>query len=151
MSRAFVREDDRAVEAPLPPDDDTPAPVTPEGMTALRARLAAYDGDPERAAHAAWLTRRLARLTVIDEAPADASRIAFGATVTVEHDDGSETTWRIVGPDEVELHEGGVSVTSPVAKALLGRHIGEEVRLVRPRGAIEVTVSAVRYLRRAAS
>ncbi len=151
MSRAFVREDDRAIEAPLPPDDDTPAPVTPEGMIALRARLAAYASDPARAAHAAWLTRRLARLTVVAETPADASRIAFGATVTVEHDDGSETTWRIVGPDEIEFHESGVSVTSPVAKALLGRRIGDEVRLVRPRGALEVTVSAVRYFTRAAS
>jgi transcription elongation factor GreB len=91
------------------------------------------------------LARRLARLTVVDEAPADASRVAFGATVTVEHDDGSETTWCIVGPDEVELHEGGVSVTSPVARALLRRRVGDEVRLVRPRGAIEVTVSEVRY------
>ena len=145
MSRAFVREDDRAVEAPLPPEDETPAPVTRAGMTALRARLVAYASDRARAAHAAWLVRRLARLTVVDEVPADASRVAFGASVTVEHDDGSETSWRIVGPDEVELHEGGVSVTSPVARALLGRRVGDEVRLERPRGAIEVTVSAVRY------
>lgn len=146
MSRAFVREDDRAPDAPLPPDDEAPAPVTPAGMSALRARLTSLASDPARAAHAAHLARRLTRLTVVDAPPADPTRVAFGAVVTVAHDDGAETTWRLVGPDETDLHDGGVSVTSPVARALLGRREGDEVRIVRPRGATEVTVLSVRYL-----
>ncbi len=145
MSRAFVREDDARNSEPELPEDETPAPVTPRGLAALRDRLAALRADPSQSRVAAHLARRLDRLTVVDARPDDPERVAFGAEVTVEDDDGERTTWRLVGPDETDLVEGGVSVSSPVARALLGRRVGDEVRLVRPRGARVVTVVAVRY------
>lgn len=148
MSRAFVKEDDRGAELDLPVDP-TPAPVTPEGFAALTARLADLQRDPSAAPHARQLAARMGFLQVVDEVPRDATRVAFGATVTVEADDGARTTWRIVGPDETGLHAGGVSVSSPVARALLGRAEGDSVRVVRPRGVEELEVIAVAYPARA--
>lgn len=145
MSRAFVREDDTRANEPDLPVDDSPAPVTPRGFVALKAKLEALRLDPSQARVAAHLARRLERLTVIDERPDDRSRVAFGAEVTVEDEDGERSTWRLVGPDETDLVEGGVSVSSPVARSLLGRREGDEVRLQRPRGARDVTIVAVRY------
>jgi transcription elongation factor GreB len=145
MSRAFVREDDaRSTEVELP-EDETPAPVTTRGYDALRARLARLREDPARVVVADHLARRLDRLTPLDVRPDDPARVAFGATVTVEDDDGERTTWRIVGPDELDLFDGAVSVSSPVARSLLGRSVGDTVRLQRPRGRREVTVIDVRY------
>ncbi len=145
MSRAFVREDDARNPDPELPEDETPAPVTTRGHGALLARLARLREDPTRAAAADHLARRLDRLTPLDARPDDPARVAFGATVTVEDDDGERTTWRIVGPDELDLFDGAVSVSSPVARSLLGRRVGDTVRLQRPRGRREVTLIDVRY------
>lgn len=145
MSRAFVREDDQADASPELPEDESPAPITPRGMAALRLRLDALRADPEQVRAAGHLARRLDRLTVVDARPDDPARVAFGAAVTVEDDDGERTTWRLVGPDETSLHDGGISVSSPVARSLLGRRVGDSARLTRPRGRIDVTVVDVRY------
>lgn len=144
MSRAFVREDDTRAHEPELPEDDTPAPITPAGMEHLRARLAALSADPSQTRVAQHLARRIERLTVVREAPDD-GRVLFGATVTLEDDDGEELTYRLVGPDETALHANGISIASPVARALLGRRAGDTVHLPRPRGALEVTIVRVQY------
>lgn len=144
MSRAFVKEDDRGSEVELPVDE-TPAPITPEGYAALSERLAALRSDPTSSALAKQLARRMTFLQVIHDAPSRRDRVSFGARVTVEGEDGAVTTWRVVGSDETEFHEGGLSVSSPVARALLGRSEGDEVRVPRPRGAQTVTVVSVEF------
>lgn len=92
-----------------------------------------------------YLSKRLDELIVPASLPDDPSRVFFGAEVTVADDDGTESTYRIVGADETDARAGWISVHSPVARALLGRGEGDSVMVRRPAGEIEMEVVAVRY------
>jgi transcription elongation factor GreB len=95
-----------------------------------------------------FLSKRLDVVEVVERtavAPDQASKVFFGAWVTLEDDDGNASTYRIVGTDEPDAKKGWISVESPVARALLGRSVGDVVTVRRPKGATEVTVLAVRY------
>jgi transcription elongation factor GreA len=89
---------------------------------------------------------RLGRAQVIDPSGQDGQRIRFGATVDLEDlESGDRETWQIVGEDEADAKEGRISVTSPIARALLGKEPDNTVRIVVPRGTREVLVLDVRY------
>jgi transcription elongation factor GreB len=92
-----------------------------------------------------FLAKRIEALVVVGEAPADPKRIAFGAWVKLEDEDGGEVEYRIVGADEFDPKTGFISVDSPVARALLGKRDGDEVTVQRPKGAATYTVIGVRY------
>jgi len=142
MSRAFVKEDDGAGIEPLPDRPVSPHPniVTAEGLALidrnladLQERQAAALQAEDRAAQAAiardlryWSTRRASAKVV--KAPDTPTKVAFGTTVTIERDDGRQQTWRIVGEDEADPAHGKLSYVSPVARALMGRQIGDVVR-----------------------
>lgn len=76
-----------------------------------------------------YLSRRLDVLKIVDSTPDDPSKIYFGAYVTLEKDDGSTITYRIVGPDEFDLKAHKISLDAPLAKALLGKTLDDEIRL----------------------
>jgi transcription elongation factor GreB len=92
-----------------------------------------------------FLSKRLDDIVVVNEPPADTTRVFFGAWVTLEDDDGSEVTYRIVGPDESSVERGFISMDAPVAKAVLGKREGDEVTVRRPKGDITYTVTGIRY------
>jgi transcription elongation factor GreB len=92
-----------------------------------------------------FLAKRLETLVVVGERPADRGRIAFGAWVQLEGEDGEELEYRIVGADEFDPKRGWISVDAPVARALLGKRDGDEVTVVRPKGAASYTIVGVRY------
>jgi transcription elongation factor GreB len=92
-----------------------------------------------------FLSERMDALTVVAPRPDPAGRAFFGAWVTVEHDDGAERRYRLVGPDEFDVAQGLISVEAPLGRALLGRREGEVVRVVRPAGEVEVTVVEVAW------
>jgi transcription elongation factor GreB len=92
-----------------------------------------------------FLAKRLEKLVVVGEPPNDPGRIAFGAWVKLEDEDGGEVEYRIVGADEFDPKIGCISVDSPVARALLGKRDGDEVTVQRPKGAATYTVVGVRY------
>ena len=74
-------------------------------------------------------------------------RVIFGATVKlVNAENGEEVTYRIVGEDEADIKSGLVSVTSPVARALIGKNAGDFVVVVAPKGETEYEILAVEYL-----
>ncbi len=91
------------------------------------------------------LTKRLEALTVVEPEPSQLGRIFFGAWFTIEDEDGGESTYRIVGTDELELARKQISVRSPLARALLGKRVGDSVQVERPRGNTEVSVLRVWY------
>ncbi|HEY6098107.1 MAG TPA: transcription elongation factor GreB [Anaeromyxobacter sp.] len=91
------------------------------------------------------LSRKMDALTVVDPKPHPAGRAFFGAWVTVEHEDGVERTYRLVGPDEFDAAQGLISVDAPIGRALLGRREGETALVVRPAGSTELTVVAVSW------
>jgi transcription elongation factor GreB len=94
-----------------------------------------------------FLRRRLEVLTVVERVPDDRSRVFFGAWVRLEDDAGRRRRVRIVGPDETDHAPRYVSVNSPVARALLGRRIDDEVTVVTPRGKVRQLILDVSYAR----
>lgn len=86
-------------------------------------------------ARIAELEDKIVRADVIDTRRMSGDRVAFGAWVTLEDiDNGNEVTYRIVGADEADLNKGTVSVSSPIARALIKREVGDEVKVNAPGG-----------------
>ncbi|MFJ6025379.1 transcription elongation factor GreA [Brevundimonas sp. NPDC092305] len=144
MSVAFTREEDlEATAADLPDRPISPHAnlVTPAGLAAIDASLAeargAYtaaqtkgDIEADRTAMARatrdlryWSARR-ASAQLIETKPD--GRVRFGGSVTVEREDGRTQVWRIVGEDEADPAAGSVSHVSPLARALIGKGVGDE-------------------------
>jgi transcription elongation GreA/GreB family factor len=142
MSRAFVKESDDAGE-PLPELAISPHPnfVTPEGLRLVETRIETLEAELKTARAGddkpllarvnrdlRYWTRRRATARVV-EPMADPSVARFGVRVTLRFaDDGSEARFKIVGEDEADPARGLVSFVSPLARALLGKKIGDGVR-----------------------
>jgi transcription elongation factor GreA len=92
------------------------------------------------------LEDRLARAQVIDPTGQDPSAVRFGATVSLmDTDSGDEVTYTIVGEDESDVSNGLISVTSPIARALLGKPVDELVSVEVPRGRREFEIRLIRF------
>jgi transcription elongation factor GreB len=91
------------------------------------------------------LSQRMDSLTVIDPKPHPSGRAYFGAWVTVEHEDGTERRYRLVGPDETDVEAGFISVDAPLGRALLGKREGDAVQVGRPAGPVEVTLLEISW------
>ncbi len=92
-----------------------------------------------------YLSKRLDQVQVVDRPPADTDRVRFGAWVELSLENGEQRTYRIVGADETDAKRAWVSVDSPVARALLGKSVGDEVEVNLPEGVQWFEVLAVRY------
>lgn len=156
MSVAFTKEGDaEASAADLPDRPVSPHPnlVTPEGLAALDAGLAearaayaaaqhAGDVEADRTAMARatrdlrWSTARRASARLVEPAPSD-GLARFGATVAFVRADGRSGRYRIVGEDEADPAQGRVSYVSPLARALLGKAVGEVATVAG--GEVEIT------------
>lgn len=165
MSKAFTKEDSGGDEELILPRARAPSGekryITQEGYRALQEELATLlgpeAGEPagteleagprkrERERRAQLLASTLEEVRVVTPEPSQEGRVFFGAWVTLEDEDGAEVTYRIVGPDEADVKAGRLSVESPLARALLGKEVGESVQVERPRGAVEYTVASVAY------
>jgi transcription elongation factor GreA len=81
------------------------------------------------------LENKLARAEVIDPSKLSGDRVAFGATVKLSNiDTGEEVSYRILGADESDLAKGSIGITSPLARSLIGKRIGDEVKVRMPGG-----------------
>ncbi len=94
------------------------------------------------------LEGKLAAAQVIDPGELDADgRIVFASTVELEDlDSGDKVTYQIVGDDEADLKHGKISVSSPIARALIGKYAGDAVEVQAPGGKREYEVIEVRYV-----
>jgi transcription elongation GreA/GreB family factor len=150
MSRAFVKEvEPETVDLPDRPVSTHPNLVTAEGLAAIDRTLTHFEGankaavaKNDRMAIAAaqrelryWKARRSTAKVV--EPAADKSKVHFGATVTVRREDGRAQTFRIVGEDEAEPAQGTLSYVSPLARAVLGGTVDEDVEV--PGGSATIT------------
>ena len=158
MAVAFTREEDYEAQAANLPDrpiSEHPNLVTASGLAAIEAELAAakaayaaaqaeggISADRTAMARATrdlryWSSRRAsAQLT---EPEGDAEAVKFGRTVEFEREDGRRQAFRIVGEDEADPNAGSVSYLSPLARALLGKSVGDTALL----NGAEVEVVAV--------
>jgi transcription elongation factor GreA len=92
------------------------------------------------------LEDRISRAEVIDVARLSGSAVKFGATVTVSDEDtDEESTFQIVGQDESDIKNGLLSITSPLARALIGKTVGDNVEVSTPGGSKSYEVVTVAY------
>jgi transcription elongation factor GreB len=165
VSRAFTKEDAPVAplvtpRAPLP--EGATNYVTPQGLAALRdelsglerelGRLAASLDAPDRASeHAGLLARihsleaRLASAVLVDPAGQPRDEVRFGARVTVRSERGEERHYRIVGVDEADARRGAIAFVAPLARALLGKRVGEVAILRTPQREEELEVVFLSY------
>jgi len=149
MSRGFVKEDDQEEVPLVPPRADLPAGtenfVTENGMKALLAEkenlLAEQeklDASQEKEYRIAFnhinaklqlLNERIASAKIIDSGKLPQDEVHFGATVTFKNSEKKTQTFQIVGVDEANVSKGKISFTTPLAKALMLKKVGEKATL----------------------
>lgn len=94
-----------------------------------------------------YLNGQVARAQVIDPTSIRSEKVVFGATVILEEQDsGKKVTYKIVGVDEADIKSGKVGITSPIARALIGKQDGDEVVVNAPKGEIRYDVIEIKYV-----
>ncbi|AUX32428.1 transcription elongation factor GreA [Sorangium cellulosum] len=97
-------------------------------------------------ARISYLEQTLSRAEVIDPSKLSGSKVQFGAKVKLANvDTDEEQSFQIVGPEEADLKLGRISIASPLARALLGHEVGEEVRVMMPAGPRTYEILEVSY------
>jgi transcription elongation factor GreA len=95
----------------------------------------------------AELEDKIARAQVIDVSKLSGKQVKFGATVTVlDEDTGQKANYKIVGEDESDVKAGKVSISSPIARALIGKEVGDVVEVAAPGGARSFEILKIRWL-----
>ena len=168
MSRGFVKEDDlehAGTDVPERPISAHPNYVTANGYAQLQAqattleqaiiKLKTKKDDQQTQQQLAIANRDLryvaARLDSALQANTGAAsslaqeNIVFGATVTVEDENGDTHCYQIVGEDEADIKLHKVSWTSPLAKALIGQKVGDNVVWVRPAGNMALEITDIKF------
>ncbi len=169
MSKAFTREDDDRPERPSVRRAASPLPpgaknfITPTGERKIRDELdqlnslkqqgtTTLSGTSAEAIPLADLESRIQQLkltlasVVVSPPPAEPwDQVRFGATVTTRESDGTETRYRIVGVEEVDLDRDWISWVSPIARALLNARLSERIRFKFPAGERELEIVAITY------
>jgi transcription elongation factor GreA len=88
----------------------------------------------------------LAEIIDVTQLP-PAGRVVFGATVSIEDEqDGNPVTYQIVGEDEADIRAGRISVTSPIARALIGKSVGDVAEVAAPGKTRSYEITAVKYV-----
>ncbi len=92
------------------------------------------------------LDDKIARADVIDVSKLSGNKVRFGATVTlIDMDSEKEIVYKIVGEDEANVKQGKISITSPLARALIGKEAGDDAEVAAPSGARAYEISKVEY------
>jgi transcription elongation factor GreA len=95
----------------------------------------------------AELEDKLARADVIDTARLSGTTVKFGATVSVIDEETEEvSTFKIVGEDEADVAKGKVSISSPIARSLIGKEVGDVAEVLAPGGARSLELTKVEWL-----
>lgn len=92
-----------------------------------------------------FIRKRLEVLKAVDYSPEQEGKVFFGAWVEVENDDGEVRCFRIVGPDEIYGRRDYISIDAPMARALLGKQIDDEVQVPTPTGRKNWIINRIEY------
>lgn len=107
---------------------------------------AAKEAQSHNEGRIAELEDKLARADVIDVTKLSGETIKFGATVTlIDEDTEKKTVWQIVGEVEADAKKGKISITSPLARALIGKKMGTTVEVMAPGGAKSYEIAKVEW------
>ncbi len=92
-----------------------------------------------------YLRKRLEGMVIVTQPPSDPDRVFFGAWVTLETEAGEAIRYRVVGPDEIDREPGFISMDSPLARALLGRRLDDDISVELPGGLRRFVIVEVAY------
>jgi transcription elongation factor GreB len=92
-----------------------------------------------------FLAKRLDVLKIVDYSPQQEGKVFFGAWVELENEAGEVVHYRIVGSDEFDPHKKAISINSPMARALIGKSVDDEIVVVTPEGRKEWIINAIQY------
>ena len=107
---------------------------------------AAKDAQGMNEAKVADLEDKIARAEIIDPSKLSGTSVKFGATVTLEDEDsGDKVKYKIVGEDEANLRDSKISISSPIARALIGKSKGESAEVTTPRGARSYEILKIEF------
>jgi len=107
---------------------------------------AAKDQQGHNEAKIADIEDKLSRADVIDVATLSGKNVTFGATVRlVDEDTDEKVTYKIVGEFEADVKEGRISITSPIARALIGKEAGESIEVITPKGTRAYEILGVKF------
>lgn len=90
-----------------------------------------------------FLSKRRERLTIVDPPTDLGDVVVFGCWVETEDEDGQRAWYQLVGTDEIDAGHGKISTASPMGRLLLGKRVGDELTLRRPRGDLELEIVRV--------
>lgn len=93
-----------------------------------------------------WLRDRIESAQVVDPSAIKSQTVVFGATVVFTDEEGQKKEVQIVGEDESEPARNRISWKSPIARALMGKRLGDEAKIERPAGAIYVEILEIKFL-----
>lgn len=97
-------------------------------------------------ARISFIEQTLSRAEVIDPSKLSGSKVQFGARVKLLNaDTDEEHTYQIVGPEEADIKQNRISVSSPLARALIAREVGDEVKVVMPAGPRTFEILEISY------
>ncbi len=165
MSRGFVKEDDlelAGTNLPERPVSEHPNYVTPQGLNQLEQfveklanehrALSPKSEDPTVGQKLASIERdlryyeaRLEKAILVEPASEKPTSAVFGTAVTVEDENGDQHRFNIVGEDEADASINKVSYVSPLAKALIGHKVSENVLWKRPAGDLTLEIIDITY------
>lgn len=111
---------------------------------------AEYDAAKERQAFVEARIRdvemKIAKAQVIDPLSIKSDKVVFGATVTIyDLDNSTEQTWTIVGDEESDLKQNKIGISSPLARALVGKLVGDQIEIQTPKGMKECEIIAIQF------
>ena len=97
-------------------------------------------------AKVAEIEDKIGRAEVIDTSKLTGTKVKFGATVALEDEDsGDNVKYKIVGEDEADVRDGKISITSPIARALIGKTKGDSAEVTTPRGTRSYEILKIEY------
>ena len=92
-----------------------------------------------------FLTKRLDALKIVEYSPQQEGKVYFGAWVELENDQEEIVRYRIVGTDEIDTKNNYITIDSPMARALIGKQVDDEVRVLTPSGEKEWYINKIQY------
>jgi transcription elongation factor GreB len=149
MSKAFGSEETKDPPPVVAPRSPIPHGVsnyvTLRGLALLREELGALEASGAPAARVAELEERVRTATLVDPSSQPKDEVRFGARVVVRGESGIERRYQLVGIDEADAPQGKIAFIAPLARALLGKKLGETAVVHTPQGEEELKVLSIEY------
>ena len=164
MSRAFVKENDlehAGIDVPERPISSEKNYVTPNGLVELEEKISNLEAERKKSSltndsihkqkklqlerDLRYFINRLESAILVNPQEQDKNKVLFSALVDVENELGEILNFQIVGEDEANVKENKIAYNSPLAKALIGNALNEEVVWIKPSGNEILTIVNIQY------